>query len=63
MDFQTLLIAFSLVLIIEGLGPTLIPKQWQTMLAELSQLPVKQLRLIGLGLVLTGWLSFLFVTH
>lgn len=63
MEFQTLLIAFSLVLIIEGLGPTLIPKQWQAMLEELSKLPVQQLRMIGLGLVLAGWLAFLFVTH
>nr|WP_199878891.1 DUF2065 domain-containing protein [Salinivibrio sp. AR640] len=46
--------ALALVLIIEGLGPMLFPKQWRQMVTELSQQPDNQLRRLGGCLVVIG---------
>ncbi|SIO26212.1 DUF2065 domain-containing protein [Salinivibrio sp. ES.052] len=46
--------ALALVLVVEGLGPMLFPKQWRQMVTELSQQPDSQLRRIGGCLVVIG---------
>ena len=43
---NTLLIAFALVLIIEGIGPMLFPNKWRNYLQQMVEQPVNQLRSI-----------------
>ncbi|PKF49792.1 DUF2065 domain-containing protein [Enterovibrio nigricans] len=47
-------IALGLVLVVEGLGPMLVPKKWRAMVSEMSQLPDTSLRRIGGCLVVAG---------
>lgn len=61
MALDTALLALALLLMIEGLGPALFPNKWQRYLAELSKQPTKHLRMIGISLILVGWLLFLFI--
>jgi uncharacterized protein YjeT (DUF2065 family) len=51
---HTLLTAFALVLIVEGLGPMLFPNKWQQFIQQLSQQPSNQLRTMGGVLVTIG---------
>ena len=51
MDFVKL---FALVLIIEGLGPFLVPKAWQNYLRQMAQMPAEQMRWIGGILLIVG---------
>lgn len=46
--------ALALVLLIEGLLPLLIPKQWQQVLKTLSKQTPEQFRRIGGGLVVSA---------
>lgn len=59
MTTETLILAFALFLIFEGLGPALFPKKWQQMLQQLSVLPFSQLRVFGIVLIVMGWLLFI----
>ncbi|AKE52784.1 DUF2065 domain-containing protein [Kangiella geojedonensis] len=54
------LIAMGLVLVLEGLIPTLAPKAWKKMVSDMSSRPDGQLRMIGLVLMLLGlgWVFF-----
>ena len=47
-------LAIGLVLIVEGLGPLVVPRGWRNMVAELSQQSDSQLRRIGGCLVVAG---------
>lgn len=47
-------LALAIVLLIEGVMPMLMPKQWQQMLKMISQQPVEKLRQYGGCLVVTG---------
>ncbi|MEP1448598.1 MAG: DUF2065 domain-containing protein [Paraglaciecola sp.] len=58
---QTILIAFALVLIIEGLGPMLFANKWQRFLSQISQQPVNQLRTMGGVLVTIGVVSLIYL--
>ncbi|KXF80364.1 DUF2065 domain-containing protein [Enterovibrio coralii] len=51
---NTLLVALGLVLVVEGLGPMLVPKKWREMVSEMSALPDTTLRRIGGCLVVAG---------
>ncbi|MFT6208140.1 MAG: hypothetical protein ACJA0T_002058 [Colwellia sp.] len=51
---DTLLTAFALVLIIEGLVPALFPNKWQNYLIKLTQQPTSSIRKIGMSLLLFG---------
>ena len=44
----------GLVLVLEGLIPTLAPKAWKKMVSDMSSRPDGQLRMIGLVLMLLG---------
>ncbi|MGQ8365008.1 DUF2065 domain-containing protein [Glaciecola sp. 1036] len=57
----SLLIAFSLVIIIEGLGPLLIPNKWRAYMLQLSQLPSEQIQRLGGALVLIGTISLFLI--
>lgn len=49
-----LLIAFCLLLVLEGILPFLAPRRWRSMLALVSQASDRSIRLVGLGSMLTG---------
>lgn len=50
----TVWMALGLVLIVEGLGPLLVPRIWRRMLLALAQLPDPLLRRFGGGVVVAG---------
>jgi len=53
---QTLLIAFALMLVIEGLLPFIAPAAWRDTFLRLAQLADGQIRFIGLTSMLIGML-------
>lgn len=55
-----LLRALCLALILEGIMPFLYPRRWRQMAAILAMTSDRQLRLLGLALMLTG-LGFLYL--
>lgn len=63
MTLDTVLLALALLLMIEGLGPALFPNKWRQYLAELSNQSNKNIRMIGITLILVGWLLFLFLRN
>lgn len=58
---DTLLLAFGLVLIIEGITPALFPNKWQAYIRKLAEQPIADIRNIGLFILLLGiiiiWIS------
>jgi uncharacterized protein YjeT (DUF2065 family) len=58
----TLLMAFALVLVIEGLLPFLAPDAWRETFRRLMQLSDGQLRFFGLTSMIVG-LALLFVAN
>ncbi|MGO2473959.1 MAG: DUF2065 domain-containing protein [Vibrio litoralis] len=56
-----LMIAIGLLLIFEGMGPALFPKQWRNMVSQMAQQPDQQLKRIGTGLILVGAVIVLLV--
>lgn len=52
--WQELLIAFSLVLIIEGIIPFIGPAQWRGMVLTIARSSDKQIRMVGLASMLAG---------
>ncbi|WP_205663244.1 DUF2065 domain-containing protein [Alteromonas facilis] len=61
MDTSTWLIALSMVLIIEGIGPLLFPKRWQKFMFSISLQPANELRRVGGILVVIGGISVWFL--
>lgn len=58
---DTLILAFGLVLIIEGLAPALFPNKWRNYLLKLTEQSAGDIRNIGLFILALGviviWLS------
>ncbi len=55
MDFsQQLLIAFSLMLVLEGVVPFLYPQRWRQLVRRLAEIDNRQLRVGGLLSMLAG---------
>ncbi|AKH70712.1 hypothetical protein IMCC21906_03072 [Spongiibacter sp. IMCC21906] len=59
--WQELAVAFSLVLVLEGLAPFICPERWRLWVYRLADMESKQVRWVGLlsmisGLVLLTWL-------
>jgi len=58
---DTLILAFGLVLIIEGLAPALFPNRWRGYLLKLTEQSTTDIRNIGLFILTLGaivvWLS------
>jgi hypothetical protein len=52
--WQELGIAFCLMLVLEGILPFLYPRRWREALVQLTRLPDRQLRLMGLTSMLLG---------
>jgi len=55
---RDLLLAFALVLIIEGILPALKPDAWRRAVEQISQMPDRSIRIGGVFLVLVG--AFMF---
>ena len=51
---QEWLIALGLVLVLEGLIPTLAPKAWKKMVSDMAARSDGQLRVVGLVLMVLG---------
>ncbi|USD37090.1 MULTISPECIES: DUF2065 domain-containing protein [Ferrimonas] len=54
MSTQSWLIALGMVLVLEGIGPMLLPEQWRKMVTEMSRQPDQLLRRLGGVLVTIG---------
>ncbi len=55
MDFgQQLLVAFSLMLVLEGIVPFLYPQRWRHLVCRLAEIDDRQLRMAGLISMLVG---------
>ena len=63
MDWSTLLIALSIVAIIEGLGPLLFPLRWKQYLLSVCTQPANALRRIGGALVVGGLVSLYYLSR
>ncbi|MBV4368065.1 DUF2065 domain-containing protein [Erwinia sp. BNK-24-b] len=50
----TIWLALALVLILEGIGPMLLPRIWRRMILTMAQVPDRLLRRFGGGLVVAG---------
>ncbi|PIJ52068.1 DUF2065 domain-containing protein [Erwinia sp. OLTSP20] len=50
----TIWLALALVLVLEGIGPMLLPRIWRRMILAMAQLPDRLLRRFGGGLVVAG---------
>ena len=55
MEFERqLLIAFSLMLVFEGVAPFLYPQRWRQLVQRLAEIDNRQLRIAGLVSMLSG---------
>jgi len=52
--WQDLLVAFSLMLVIEGIIPFLYPRRWKSMVETLARIDDRTMRLVGLASMLVG---------
>jgi hypothetical protein len=52
--YKTLLLAFALMLLVEGLLPFLVPHVWRDMFRRLTELADGQIRFIGLSSMVLG---------
>ncbi|WP_298442083.1 DUF2065 family protein [uncultured Ferrimonas sp.] len=57
---QTAMMILAGVLLVEGLGPLLFPKQWQRLVTELAQQHPDSLRRVG-GCLVTAALVLLWI--
>ncbi|WP_034944468.1 DUF2065 domain-containing protein [Erwinia oleae] len=58
----TIWMALALVLVLEGLGPMLLPRIWRRMILAMAQLPDTVLRRFGGGLVVAGAVIYYMVS-
>lgn len=58
---EVLLVAISMLLIVEGIGPMLLANKWQDFLQQISQQPTNQLRSMGGILVTIGVVSLIYL--
>ena len=56
---KTLLLAFALMLVIEGFLPFVAPKVWRDTFRRVTELSDGQIRFIGLSSVVVGVLMFI----
>ncbi|MRI31681.1 DUF2065 domain-containing protein [Endozoicomonas sp. OPT23] len=59
---QQLAIAFSLMLILEGIIPFLYPQRWRNLVAKMSEINNRQLRYAGLASMVLGLLILTALT-
>ena len=61
MDWEDLLAAFALYLVIEGLLPFISPRNWKQSIEMIAQLSDSQLRVFGLVSMVAGVILLAFV--
>ena len=61
MEWQDLLAAFALYLILEGILPFLSPRGWKQALVQMTQLSDQQMRIFGLISMVAGVFLLAFV--
>lgn len=59
---RSLLLAFALMLVMEGIIPFVAPAAWRDTFTRLIQLADGQIRFVGLGSMLIGLLILIFFT-
>ncbi|CAA0082316.1 Uncharacterised protein [BD1-7 clade bacterium] len=52
--WHTLLVAFALMIVMEGILPAIAPAAWRRAVANLIKMDDRTLRMMGLGSMLTG---------
>jgi len=60
--WQQFLIAFSLVLVLEGIIPFLYPSRWRRLVVQMATMDDKTMRIIGLVSMLCGLGLLMIVT-
>ncbi|MEH6650755.1 MAG: DUF2065 domain-containing protein [Motiliproteus sp.] len=60
--WRELLIAFCLMLVLEGVVPFLYPQRWRNMVQQLAVIDNRMLRIIGLASMLIGT-GLLYLIH
>ncbi len=60
--WQQFLIAFSLVLVLEGIIPFLYPSRWRRLVVQMAAMDDKTMRIIGLVSMLCGVGLLMIVT-
>jgi uncharacterized protein YjeT (DUF2065 family) len=60
--FETLALAFGLMLVLEGILPLLAPATWRQMFQRVTELNDGQIRFFGLIAVIGGALLFWFLS-
>ena len=60
--WQEIGIAFSMLLVIEGIIPFLYPQRWKNMVQTLAQLDNRSMRIMGLVSMLLGT-ALLYLVH
>ena len=60
---ESLLAAFALVLVVEGMLPLLAPRIWRESFRKLIELTDGQLRFVGLVSIVLGLIGVWFVRH
>lgn len=58
-----LLVAISLLLVLEGILPFVSPRGWREAIIAVARLPDRQIRVIGLCSMLAGTLLLYMVNH
>jgi uncharacterized protein YjeT (DUF2065 family) len=58
---QHLLVAFCLMLILEGILPFLYPQRWRRLVVQLAQISDRNMRFLGLASMLLGLALLLLV--
>ncbi|MBI1906219.1 MAG: DUF2065 domain-containing protein [Rhodocyclales bacterium] len=58
----SLLMAFALMLVVEGILPLIAPARWRETFLQLARLADGQIRFIGLASVLSGLILLLLVS-
>ncbi len=61
MNWNDLLAALALVLVIEGILPFMNPKGYKNTMMQMADFPEKTLRMIGFGSMIAGVLFLYFV--
>ena len=59
--WETIIPAFALVLVIEGMLPFLSPKMWRDAMSQAAQLPDNVLRTLGFVSMMAGVIILYFV--
>ena len=58
---QSLMLAFALMLVIEGILPFLLPALWRETFRKLTEMSEGQIRFVGLSSMLAGLVLLYFV--